>query len=46
MKLEKVLIVDDDLDFAKICKDQLLGIETVKEVDIIESGVALFKKFI
>jgi response regulator RpfG family c-di-GMP phosphodiesterase len=45
MKLEKVLIVDDDLDFAKMCKEQLLGIESVKEVDIIESGVAFFKQF-
>lgn len=45
MKLEKVLIVDDDLDFANICKEQLLTIESVKEVDIIETGVAFFKQF-
>jgi len=45
MKLEKILIVDDDLDFANICKEQLLGIESVKEVDIIETGVGFFKQF-
>lgn len=45
MKLEKILIVDDDLDFANICKEQLMGIESVKEVDIIETGVGFFKQF-
>lgn len=45
MALEKILIIDDDVEFAKMCKDQLFSIETVKEVDVIESGVEFFKHF-
>lgn len=45
MSLERILIVDDDAEFAKACKEQLLSIQTVKEVDTIESGVTFFKQF-
>jgi response regulator RpfG family c-di-GMP phosphodiesterase len=45
MELEKILIVDDDTTFANLVRENLMKIESIKEVDIISSGVEFFKQF-
>ena len=45
MAIEKILIVEDDTYFAALLKEKLLLQKSIKEVDIIESGVEFFKHF-
>ena len=45
MELEKILIVEDDASFAGLVKEKLSKIPSVKEIDIINSGVEFFKQF-
>ncbi len=45
MSFEKILIVEDDVFFAKLLKEKLSKIPSVNEIDILNGGVEFFKHF-